>query len=118
MTKKSNKTSATSKNIQEYAMKRYYELMAIIVLVAGSAVTSAEPGRLQGRGIPASIATLKLDQPLFMTGITPQLGRGLAAAEGRQQIIVRLKGAPVAQGGNKQDIEQEQAVFLQRCLAL
>ena len=39
-------------------------------------------------------------------------------AGGPQQIIVRLQGAPMARGGNKADIEVEQAQFLQRCGAL
>lgn len=99
-------------------MKRYYLLTAVVILAAASVPASAQEDRLEGRELPAAIEGLKLEQPLTITGINPLLGRNVAAAEGRQQIIVRLKGAPVARGGYKLDIEQEQALFLQRCQAL
>ena len=97
-------------------MKRYYFLTAVVFLAAVPA--SAQEDRLQGRELPASIAGLKLEQPLTITGINPVVDRNRATATGRQQIIVRLKGAPVARGGYLLDIEQEQTLFLQRCLTL
>ena len=99
-------------------MKRYCLLMAAVTLAAASAPASAQSDRLQGRELPASIEGLKLEHSLTTTGISPLLDRNLAAAEGRQQVIVRLKGAPVARGGLKSDIQREQSEFLARCLEI
>ena len=99
-------------------MKRYCLLMAVLSLAAGSVTAHAEANRFQGRALPASVEALKLEAPITTFAAHPRLSRDLVQAEGLQRVIVRLKGAPVARGGNKADIEIEQAQFLQRCGAL
>ncbi|NND00470.1 MAG: hypothetical protein HKN85_09840, partial [Gammaproteobacteria bacterium] len=74
--------------------------------------------RYEGRSLPASIEAMKLDAPLAIGATHPRMDRSLATAQGPQQVIVRLKGEPVARGGDKADILAEQEQFLQRCLSL
>ncbi len=99
-------------------MKGFQLLTATMVLAASTASIGAEPDKFTERVLPNSIEMLAPDQRPTITGVNPLLNRNFALAEGRQQVIVRLKGAPVARGGNKQDIEQEQAAFLQSCMDL
>jgi subtilisin family serine protease len=95
------------------------------VLVGGSAVSAqnqAAPDRTAGRALPDSVADLKLDTPIEVSGVSADsLGAGFAA-QGSGRAIIRLSaesGAAAFAAGKdeskaKQAAQAQQEAFLSR----
>jgi len=99
-------------------MNRYCLFTAVLSVAAASMPANAQVDRSLGRDVPASIEALRLDTPVTILAADPSLDRESGQATGPQQVIVRLSGAPVARGGSKSAVLQEQADFLKRFSAL
>ena len=112
-------------------MKRnifYVMIAAMLVLTNVASVFAQEggPDRFEGREVPATVEDLKLDNPLQMDGVSVHtLDASLFAAEGDQQVIIRLtadsvaeaKGKGKALGLAKREADAQQAAFLDRAFA-
>jgi subtilisin family serine protease len=81
--------------------KKVLSLLLIVVFVfSAAAVAGAQGGRPSiDRPVSAAIADLKLPSPMQSTAPTPvsKIDRKLLAAQGLQQVVVRLQAAPVAE---------------------
>ncbi|HSN72170.1 MAG TPA: S8 family serine peptidase, partial [Steroidobacteraceae bacterium] len=76
------------------------------------------------RAIPAAIEALRLDAPIQIDGIAlADIDPALLLAEGRQEVIVRLRSPSVARSGanapadrtmHKEKLKNEQAAFVRR----
>lgn len=84
--------------------------------------------QFEGRGLPESIAELRLPSPRLVTGVSvTEMGLPVFGAKGVQQVVVRLRTDPVAEVDDdspkaRRDrrgaIEAEQRDFLRRLLEI
>jgi len=110
---------------------RYLRPWAVVALAAALpafALAPAQPvDRGDNRDRPARIAELKLDTPAELTGLSlADLDATLAGAQGETRVIVRLKGASIAEqdltdaaaARAKADLRKAQADLMKRVKAL
>lgn len=110
--------------------KMVYVLMAAILIFTNAASVFAQeggPDRLTGRELPDSISSLKLNEPLFVDGLSGGvLDTSLVNASGANKVIIRLsadsgsvafaKGADTANA--KKAAKAQQDAFLDSVRAL
>ncbi len=102
-------------------------LILALVFSLSSAALAQEGDRLENRELPASIADLKLDNPVQLSGLPGAvLDPGLLQIEGPGKVIVRLTRPSIAEQGlldnaatrERNNIRQQQAALLDRVRAL
>jgi minor extracellular serine protease Vpr len=109
--------------------RAFYGLLILaLVLSLGSAAFAQEGvDRFQGRELPATIADLKLDTPLELSGLSgASLDPSLLFVEGAGKVIIRLVRPSVAEQGladnaavrERENLRQQQADLLGRVRAL
>jgi subtilisin family serine protease len=115
-------------------MKRKFLTIVLVVFMALTLVSAVaaqdgvpnRPERLDTETLPAAIADMKLDAPLYLDGAaTLGLDPLLLGAEGDQSVIIRLTTPSVAEKGfkgkaaqaHKKSVQGEQADLLSRVFA-
>jgi subtilisin family serine protease len=113
-------------------MKRtiFYALMALILIFSNASAVFAQQGgtdRLAGRELPAKVEELRLDTPIEMDGLSPDvLDSSLVGATGANKVIIQLSadsGAVAFEKGKdeakaKSIARAQQAAFLTSVLAV
>jgi minor extracellular serine protease Vpr len=112
---------------------KFFNLLMILVLVLSlSTAAMAQEGdpsfdRFTNRELPASIADLKLESPLELSGLSlASLDSSLLFVEGASKVIIRLTQPSVAEQGlldnaaarARENLRQQQAALLSRVQAL
>jgi minor extracellular serine protease Vpr len=105
-------------------------LLILVLALALSWPALAQEGgpsvdRFQGRALPESVAGLKLETPLEVSGVNREtLDRSLLGAEGSKRVIIRLRADSVAEAQGKgaaidhakKQVDTQQQDFLGRVL--
>jgi minor extracellular serine protease Vpr len=108
--------------------KAFYVLMVFVIILANTSIALAQdgnpPDRLAGRGLPASVESLKLDAPAQAEGVFSRgtLDSSLVNATGPSRVIIRLaaeSGADAYERGAdtykaKNTVKSQQDAFLNR----
>jgi len=99
-------------------------ILALVLAFTATAFAQGDgPDRFEGRELPESVAELKLDTPVELSGVSgATLDRSLVGAEGDSKVIIRLsadsvaeaKGKGKALGKAKKAVDAQQDAFLSR----
>ena len=105
-------------------MLNIFLILALVLAFSSTAFAQGDvPDRFEGRDLPESVAELKLDTPVELSGVSgATLDRSLLGAEGESKVIIRLsadsvaeaKGKGKALGKAKKEVEAQQDAFLSR----
>ena len=99
-------------------------ILALVLAFTSTAFAQGDgPDRFEGRELPDSVAELKLDTPVELSGLSgPALDSSLVGVEGESKVIIRLsadsvaeaKGKGKALGKAKKVVDTQQDAFLSR----
>jgi subtilisin family serine protease len=98
-------------------------LTMLIGSTVASPVVAADRVAMRSASVPASITQLRLSEPLTAYADRSVIDPALQGAEGRQQVLVRLRSpsvaksngkSPAAQMSHKSKLQNEQSAFFKR----